>query len=156
VRDFLWKAGWKDATCTTVYLMIVAHDAEGKEVWSLGVGDHTDIPTVGPKPVDTSERWSGHMVVEVPSAGIIIDSTLYAAKRSYWPNLPGMVAAPIISDGPISYGLRPVAGLASGEPGKGTVNMVWLRQANKRWQTAPDAVRARRALVVKAMRAALP
>lgn len=151
VRDFLWRVGWKDATCTTVYMMVVAHDPKGNEIWSLGVGDHTDIPTVDKRPIpDTATRWSGHMVVEVPSAGIIIDTTMYPARREYWPHLPGMVAAQIDNDGPVSYGLKPVAGLASDDD-KGSVRVVWLRQQNKRWQQAPDAVRARRLPVVKAM-----
>lgn len=155
VRDFLWQAGWKDATCTTVYMMIVATDPKGKEIWSLGVGDHTDIPTTVPAPVDTPERWSGHMVVEVPSAGIIIDTTMYPARREkYWPKLPGMAAVMIDHNGPISYGLKPVAGLAADGP-EGSVRVVWLRQSNKRWQGAPDAVRARRLPVVKHMLQAL-
>jgi len=150
VRDFLWRAGWKDATCTTVYMMIVASDPAGKEIWSLGVGDHVGIPTVDPAPVEDAMRWNGHMVVEVPSAGIIIDTTMYPARRAYWPHLPGMVAAQIDNNGPVSYGLKPVAGLASDDD-KGSVRVVWLRQPNKRWQGAPDAVRARRAPVVKAL-----
>lgn len=154
VRDFLWQAGWHDATCTSVYMMIVANDPKGKEIWSLGVGDHTDIPTLGPKPVDTAERWSGHMVVEVPSVGLIIDTTLFPAKRQYWPHLPGMVACPVDNNGPVSYGLKPAAGLAS-DDAKGSVRVVWLRQANKRWQGSPDAVRARRLPVVKSMLAAM-
>jgi hypothetical protein len=155
VRDFLFQAGWKDATCTTVYMMIVASDVHGKEIWSLGVGDHANIPTVGPAPVDTAERWSGHMVVEVPSAGIIIDTTMFPAMREkYWPKLPGMAAVMINNNGPMSYGLQPVAGLASDDL-KGSVRVVWLRQPNKRWQGAPDAVRSRRLPVVKSMLHAL-
>lgn len=154
VRDFLWRAGWKDATCTTVYMMIVATDPLGNEIWSLGVGDHTNIPTVDKRPMpDTAARWSGHMVVEVPSAGIMIDTTMFPAKREHWPNLPGMVAVQI-QDGPISYGLKPLAGMADDDD-RGRVQVVWLRQPNKRWQGAPDTDRARRLPVVKALLGAL-
>jgi hypothetical protein len=156
VRDFLWQAGWKDAKVTTVYLMVVSHDAKGDEVWSLGVGDHTNIPTVEPKPQNTAKRWSGHIVVEVPSAGILIDTTLYqAARPQHWPTLPGMAAVPL-QGGPMSYGLEPAAGLMAEQPGGGGVSLVWLRQPNTAWLTAPDAERSRRMPVVKAMLKALP
>lgn len=152
VRDFLWKAGFKDAKVTTVYLAIRATDPAGVEVHSAGCGDHNGpIPVMVPIPKDTAARWNGHMVVEVPSAGYVVDTTLFHMKRPAWPVLPGMIAVPTEHDAVPSYGLAQLAGAVATMPDGNTLRMWWLRQENPRWRGAPDTERGARAPVVKAL-----
>lgn len=152
VRDFLWKIGLKDARLTTVYLAIQATDPAGTEIHSVGVGDHSrDVPVAVPVPVETGARWNGHMVVEVPSAGYVIDTTLFHMKRPAWPVLPGMIAAPIERDGMQSYGLDHLAATGAIMPDGNTLRMWWLLQENPRWRSARDTERSLRAPVVKAL-----
>ena len=153
VRDFLWKVGFKDARVVTVYTVIRAVGDDGVEIHSLGVGDHNGtVPTLGGRTLkDTPERWSGHMVVEVPSAGYIVDTTMYQMMRPQWPVLTGMLATPIERDGTHSFGLDNLADVGATQPDGSMVAVRWLLQPNERWRAAPDAERARRAPVVKAL-----
>lgn len=154
-RDFLWSVGFKDAKVTTVYLMLWAVDAEGNEVHSAGVGDHLAqrVPSRVPLPVETQGRWNGHMVVEVPSAGYIIDTTLFPMNRPQWPLLPGMVAAPIEPAGALtSYGLEHISTVASNQGNGNVLRAGWLREPNPSWRGAPDTRRELREPVVKRLR----
>lgn len=154
VRDFLWRVGFKDARAVTVYTAIRADDKDGNEIHSVGVGDHTDIPTMGPKPVDTDKSWSGHMVVEVPSAGYVVDTTLYQMQRPAWPFLQGMMAVPIEREaGRQSFGLDHLTGVEATDRASDGVRlrMWWLVQPNERWRGGADAERGRREPVVRAL-----
>jgi len=153
VRDFLWKVGFKDARVVTVYTAIRAVGVDGVEIHSVGVGDHNGtVPTLDGRTLkDTRDRWSGHMVVEVPSAGYIVDTTMYQMMRPAWPMLTGMMATPIMRDGTQSYGLDHLATIGTTQPDGSTVALWWLLQPNGRWRAAPDAERDRRAPVVKAL-----
>lgn len=151
-RDFLWRAGFKDARMTTVYLMLRAYDVDGTELHSIGVGDHAKVGDRNP-PAENEDRWNGHVVVEVPSAGYIIDTTLWPFLRKQWQDLPGMLAAPIDRQPEMAFGLDQLAGFTLQNDEAGTNLMCcWLSQENERWRDAPDALdRNRRALAVKAM-----
>jgi hypothetical protein len=147
-RDFLWRAGFKDARVTTVYLLLRAVDEAGKEIHSAGVGDHfnSPVPLTVPIPPDTAHRWNGHMVVEVPSVGYVLDLTLFHMKRPAWPSLPGMIAAPI------EHGNGDqLAGVRVQQDDGSALMVVWLRQDNPRWRNAPDTERSLRIPVVKAL-----
>lgn len=152
VRDFLWKIGFKEARLQTVYGAVRAYDAEGEEIHSLGVGDHTNVPTLDNKPVpDTATHWSGHMVVVVD--GWLIDCTCYQMQRPAWPDLPGMVAIPVETedDGTRVFGMRPLAGLDGGLEGR-RMTLAYFEQENERWRvSSPDLERSRRAPVIKAL-----
>ena len=154
VRDFLWKAGFKDARVVTVYTAIRAVGVDGVEIHSLGVGDHNGtVPTLGGRTLkDTPERWSGHMVVEVPSVGYMVDTTMFNMKRPAWPDLPGMIATPIERDGVTrSFGLDHLACIRTEIDDGVQLMLWWLVQPNERWRDAPDTERHRRLSVVKAM-----
>jgi ribosome modulation factor len=156
VRDFFWKIGFKDARATTVYLVLQALDAEGNEIHSIGVGDHVPVQSRfgRPLPLDTADRWSGHMVVTVPSAGYLIDTTLFHMRRPAWPDLPGMIAAPIERTGQQTFGLDHLAYVGARSPDDGLLRLAWLEQDNERWRGSPDTQRDRRDPVVRAMRRA--
>jgi hypothetical protein len=150
VRDFLWKIGFKDARMTTVYLVLQATDAAGDEIHSAGCGDHNGpVPILGPPPVEERGRWNGHVVVEVPSAGYVIDTTLFHMKRPAWPELPGMAVVPIEHGVQPSYGLDHLAGIKSTRDDGSALRAWWLRQPNSSWRTAPDTERSLRAPVIK-------
>lgn len=153
VRDFLWKAGFKDARVVTVYLAIRAVDKGGVEIHSVGVGDHNGtVPTLDNRKLpDTDAHWSGHMVVEVPSAGYLVDTTLYQTKRPAWPDLTGMMAVPIERDGAQSFSLDHIAAIRAVQPDGSMLTMWWLAQPNERWRGAADCERGRRAPVIKAL-----
>jgi hypothetical protein len=155
VRDFLWKVGFKDARLTTVYLVLEATDAAGETIHSAGCGDHNGpVPVAVPVPREDRGRWNGHVVVEVPSAGYIIDTTMFPMKRPAWPELPGMAALPVDHGGPQSYGLDHLAGIRSNRDDGSTFRAWWLRQPNPSWRDAPDASRKLRLPVVAALRTA--
>lgn len=153
VRDFLWQAGFKDARLVTVYLAIRAVDAAGRELHSVGVGDHNGtVPVSVPVPKETGDRWNGHMVVEVPSVGYMVDTTMFNMKRPAWPDLPGMIATPIERDGVTrSFGLDHLACIRTEIDDGVQLMLWWLVQPNERWRDAPDTERHRRLSVVKAM-----
>lgn len=153
VRDFLWRAGFKDARAQTVYLVVQALDENDREIHSLGVGDHAKVPSVGRAPNERPDRWNGHMVVVVPSVGYLVDTTLFPAKRSAWPKLPGMLAASIEpgKPGPPWQGLVPITGTRMRQADGSMLYLIWMDQANERWRGAPDTERDRRDPVVKTL-----
>ena len=152
VRDFLWKIGFKDARLQTVYGAVRAINEAGEEIHSLGVGDHTNVPTLDQTPMpDTPTHWSGHMVVVV--GDWLIDTTVYQMQRPAWPDLPGMVALMVEEedDGTRVFGMRPLAGMRGGSDGR-DVRLAYFEQENERWRVgSPDLARERRALVIKTM-----
>ena len=159
VRDFLHRIGFKGARVTTVYLALVAHDAEGNEVHSAGCGDHLAgrVPTMpGVKPArETPGYWNGHMVVEVPSVGYLIDTTLAPMWRKQWPKLPGMMAVPTFTDGLPAYGMERMSGIESDQGNGNTLQMIWLREPNEGWRSGGDATNKElRRPVVLALRSA--
>lgn len=154
IRDFLWAVGFKDARVTTVYLAIKALDRDGNEIHSLGVGDHDRVPTHDPHPPrDTQSRWNGHMVVTVPSAGYLIDATMFHMKRSAWQDgLPGMMAVPLGPTGGDRLFGHDVLVNIRAEQGDGSrLFLLWLDQPNPRWRGAPDTDKDRRRSVVRAL-----
>lgn len=136
VRDFLFRGGFRDAELRPVVVVMQALDEDGGLIHSLGIGNPK-----GPSPKITG-RWDGHAVVI--AEGWLIDTTLYQAKRPAWPELPGMVAVPLVKPGRDLFGLPLLAGAsAKGEDGS-DIDMGWLDQpTNKKWRAAPDAQRVR-------------
>lgn len=161
-RDFLQRIGFADAKVAPVYVMIRAWK-EGREVHSVCVGDHDRVrphvilpesPTDHARHGPTGKGWDGHLVVEVPSAAAFIDATAYQLQRPHWPSMPGIVCAPIDSDGVEVFPGMPALGLLRGDEADGTeVFAGWIRQPwNQRWKQAPDAVnKAMRKPVVAAL-----
>jgi hypothetical protein len=90
VRDFLHGIGFTDAVARPVSTYIDAQH-NGKRLSRLIIGHPKDD-----HPVKTM-RWQGHMVCVVPSHGMLIDTTLHQAQRPAWPELPGIVAVPLMT-----------------------------------------------------------
>jgi hypothetical protein len=147
VRDFLRKIGFEDARAIPVCVAMQA-TKNGELLHSLGIGH----PEGARK---EKGRWPGHLVVTVPSAGYLIDSVLYGARRRQWPHLPGMMAVPL-QPGAISrvFGLEPLAGIQSDAASDSyEFTLVWLDNPdNMAWRQGKDArEKWRRKPVVKAM-----
>lgn len=149
VRDFLWKVGFKEASVAPVYVIVRAIAEDGTEIHSAGAGDHAAIPAqaaVHGHVVDTRYDWSGHLVVLVN--GWLVDTTLYQAQRPQWPELPGMIAAPLLMDD--RSGMTLVSGsYAKRDDGSELLLSWWAQPHNTRWRSAGDAKKERRAAVVK-------
>jgi hypothetical protein len=149
VRDFLWKIGFREATVAPVYVIVRALDRDGREIHSVGCGDHAAIPIqarVHGHVTDTKNYWSGHLVVLVK--GWLIDPTLYQANRKEWPELPGMVAAPVFMDE--RGGMVLVSGSsAKRDDGSEVLLSWWAQPHNRRWKDGGDAKKERRVAVVK-------
>jgi hypothetical protein len=143
VRDFLFRSGFTDAEARPVKTLIRA-EREGEAIHSVGIG----FPPENVRP----GAWSGHMVVALPKAGYIVDCTLFPALRPAWPDVTGMVAAPINREGPDMLGLRHLAGfmMSDREGGHGeVVSVAWLDDPkNKEWRGAPDSRPRRRDAVI--------
>jgi len=136
VRDFLFRAGWRDAELRPVVFACIA-ERDGELLHSLGIGNPK-----GPDPAIV-HRWDGHAVVL--AGGWLIDPTLYQAKRPAWPSLPGMIAAPLSEPGHTFWGLPMLTGFECADPENGAVvAMGWLDQPhNRKWKQAPDYQRRR-------------
>lgn len=142
VRDFLKRVGFKDAACRSV-CMVVRALKDGEEVHSLGTG-HPEHKAIG-------NGWDGHLVVV--AQGFLIDATVYQMKRPPWPELPGMIALPLIDKKlePV-FGLPVLSGIEGCDPVTlNNVDLVWLDRGDGSWRTAPDCERDRRAGVVARM-----
>lgn len=150
VRDFLRKIGFKGVAVAPVFLVIRAFDGD-REIHSLGCGDFAAVPSqaVHHHVVDTTKDWSGHMVVLVD--GWVVDTTLYQASREQWPELPGMLAAPLVMDERGDMVL--VSGTSTKRDDGSEVFVSWWHQPhNRRWKDGDDAkAKERRAPVVRAM-----
>lgn len=149
VRDFLFKIGFTDAEVAPC-VVFVRRDKGDEVVHTLGIGhpeDRTDDPG----------RWRGHMVVKVPSQDILIDTTLYQAKRpQHWPDFPGMIASELVHSEGQMFGLDVMSYHVIGNDALGDdmTAIIWLDDPkNKRWKAGPDAIKHRRddvvALLVK-------
>lgn len=145
VREFLFRIGFHDVELAPVLFAIRAFRGD-EQLHSLGVGDPD--PREHNKVGKDSPGWPGHLVVKLPKAGWLIDTTLFQARRPQWPDLPGMLAVPLAeSSHPDheTYGLFPLSGLL-GQNDDGTqVDILWLNQPkNKWWRQAPDGRDKRR------------
>lgn len=155
MRDFLFRIGFRDAEVRPALVIVTAHDATtGAEIHTLGIG--RDKPGMVTR--DGAKRWEGHLVTLIPSAGVLIDATLYSARRPAWPTLPGMVALPTMPGeaGDEIWGLKPIAGMEAVSPtsagNSARVAIVYLDQpSNKIWKKAPDAGRSRRETYVRSL-----
>jgi hypothetical protein len=79
-------------------------ERDGKELHSLGIG----LPAMADRP----DKFNGHAVVVVPSAGVLIDPTLYQAIREKWQGaVSGMMAVALQTDSPyLVRGLKQIGG----------------------------------------------
>lgn len=132
VRDFLHEIGFEDAKVLPVFLYF--RKMRGKEVvHTLGVG--------APEDKDSEGRWAGHMVVVVPSETVLIDPTVYSARRPHWDSVPGMVATPT-SEYPLDWGgLKAIGSLVDEAEADITVAIWFANPANTRWRKGPDVKR---------------
>lgn len=145
VRDFLWKIGFKDAQVRPVLFVIRAY-RDNKEVHSLGIGEDYS------KGVHyrASNKWTGHMIVYVPSEKFIIDTTLYQAQRDAWEMLPPMFASSENRKHK-AFGLSSISALLHSNDNY-ELFLYWFDQPdNRQWRSAPDTAKDRRAGVVKGL-----
>jgi len=141
VRDFLRHLGFAAQVCPVA--TVVWAERDGQKLHSVGIG----------APHDQRRRdgyWCGHLVATVE--GLLIDPTLYQAKRPAWPELPGMMAIPLMPR-PWRrgwWGLKIMAGLDLPD---GTTLVGWFdNPRNDDWRRGPDALDdKRRAGVVAAL-----
>jgi len=132
VREFLARIGFVDAQVRPVCLYLSAHK-DGRLVKELLVGDPADKR-------DLHSRWAGHMVVVIPSAGYLIDTTLYQAMRPQWKSATGMVATPLIAINRTMSSLTAISGGSWTESEGYKVTALWLdNPTNKSWRRRPDA-----------------
>ncbi|PTM99049.1 hypothetical protein [Mycoplana dimorpha] len=146
VRDFLKEVGFESAEVVSVNLEIEAK-RDREYLQPLSIGDPLSNQPEKPG------HWSGHMVTRVPEADLLIDPTLYQARRPRWMSLPGMMAAPTSSTMPRHpfNGLKGVS-CAEGDFEGGAIRMGWYHYpTNWGWVGAPDTKLERRASVVAAM-----
>jgi hypothetical protein len=145
-RDFLVDIGFRDAKVRPCAVVMRAKRA-GKDYW-LGIGD---LPGQKPPPAD---RWNGHLVVTVPSERLLLDTTLYQARRPHWPMITGMMAAELRPvDGIEPFGKRAfaMAGFEDGDDFQ--LGIFWLDDPdNTTWLRGPDCLKRRRRAVVAALR----
>lgn len=132
VRDFLKRIGYPDAVVAPCFVFMIAKRGE-ETLHSLGIGkpDDTDLPT----------RWSGHMVVTIPSTGYLIDLTLYQANRPQWSPLPGMLAMRLLKEDAEVWTFKVMAEMTAfdAEDKEYRFDMLWLSTpANDRWRFGPD------------------
>jgi hypothetical protein len=133
VRDFLHEVGFRDARASPVCLTLEA-SVDDKPIKALDVGQPWDHRKI-------TGRWAGHLVVTVPSEGILIDTVLYQSKRPEWPGLAGMMAVSLTKFDYEIHGLTPIAGIQY-KDGKYRFMAAWLDYpANKGWRTGGDAMR---------------
>jgi len=152
VRDFLQRIGFLEAEIAPVLFAIQATDVEGKLLHSLGVGTH-DLDEAR-KNVSSANGWPGHMIVRLPKAGWLIDTTLYQANRPQWSSLPGMMCVPLktMRGHGRYYGLKPISGMSISVEDKGRIDFMWLDQPkNTFFKGGPDMKREHRKLVVELM-----
>lgn len=153
VRDFLFRIGFTDAEVAPCMFAIRAFRGV-EQLHSLGLGDPD--PRQHSKIGKESRGWPGHLVVKLPKAEWLIDTTLFQARRPQWPDLPGMLAVPLIeSRDPAHryYEMFPLSGAVGVNDDGTTVDILWLDQPkNKWWRQSPDGRdRRRRQLVVDAL-----
>jgi hypothetical protein len=147
VRDFLFRAGFRDVVARPVRVLMRA-SREGKELNSVGVGYQHEGK-------GDPRRWAGHMAVYSPSLNYLVDTTLFQAQRKDWPFLPGMIAVPL-RDSPndqVIFGLKPITGMSIEIPEDNySFEIVWVDDPkNNTWKNAPDRSKRRREAVVEAM-----
>lgn len=147
VRDFLREIGFADAKVRSVAVVMRAELA-GRELHSVGIGLPDDVAPEG--------RFAGHIVTVIPSARLLIDTTLYQAIRPQWRGcLTGMMAVPYGAPrDTLMFGLAPFAAALIAEDTDGfNMSIVWLdRRNNKTWRNGGDNEELRRVAVVAALR----
>lgn len=130
VRDFLFRAGFRDAEVRPVATVIMEVKADDVLGHTLGIG--------GRNQADKPGHWPGHMVVHV--AGFVIDTTLYQAQRPVWHELPGMIAVPFTTGGEPIWNMPSIAhGTLDTSDGR-EIGLFYLDDPkNKKWRDGPDA-----------------
>ena len=151
VRDFLFRAGLRDAAVEPVFTYMEAQQ-DGAMIHNLGIGK-PDVPASSPN------HWAGHMVVVLREAGFLIDTTLYQAQRPQWPDLPNMIATPLNGDGKFLGAYQALGGLHIPPDETGySFDIAWFHvPQNTGWKKAPDVenMRRKRKLIVEKMTATL-
>lgn len=146
VRDFLQRIGI--AAVAAPVVAVLAATEKGQTLHTAGIG----VPGQVPRP----RNWNGHMIVVVPEAEYLIDTTLYQINRPAWSDLPGMVATPIIKQMQPGHGrmwgLDVLTSIQMTEAERDyEFQLTWLANPrNNAWRNGPDARRdLRRPAVAK-------
>ena len=127
VREFLVRADFQDADARPVCLYLSAHKG-GRLVKQLMVPDPDDKRQL-------PSRWAGHMVVVIPSAAYLIDTTLYQAARPEWKSLPGMAAVPLYPANASLFSMKQISCVSWKEEDGYKVTAGWLdAPTNKSWR----------------------
>lgn len=142
VREFLFRIGFVDVEIRPCFCFLRACRGDD-ELHSMGIGDDELTPVRDPQ---RPGYWRGHMVAVVPSAGYLIDTTLYrAATRPAFAGLPGMFAVPLLDPADVAdariRNLPPLAFEQMKRPNDETetIDMFWLDQPqNRSWKDGPD------------------
>jgi hypothetical protein len=149
VADFLRELGYADANVRSV-AAVMKGELEGRMVHSLGIGVVPDGKQAPPG------RFDGHIVTVVPSARLLIDTTLHQAIRPQWRGLlTGMMAVQygVPRSGARMFGLAPFAGAKIDDGAGFVMEVVWLdRRDNKGWRKGGDNEEWRRVAVLAALR----
>lgn len=145
VRDFLFRIGFRDAEVAPCMFAIRAF-RDGQQLHSLGIGDPD--PREHSKIGKQSRGWPGHLVVKMPKHEWLIDTTLFQARRPQWPDLPGMLAVPLVESrdpAHLYYEMFPLSGVVGETDDGSQVDILWLDQPkNKWWRASPDGRDRRR------------
>jgi len=128
VRDFLHEIGITDAIVQPVAICIEA-TINGETSGILTIGH----PQFEPKP--DPNRWHGHMVNIVPSHNLLIDTTLYQARRPKWPKLPGIVSAKLRDESFTWHGLRAICGVVIDNH----IRVIWFSRTATSWRDTEAA-----------------
>jgi hypothetical protein len=138
VRDFLFGIGYTDATVRPCAVVMQATRGDAL-VHSLGIG----MPGEEPMP----DKFNGHAVVCVPQLKLMIDATLYQAKRAQWGGLlSGMMALPYTEPRPNQVAFRTLktfCGVALGESEDPSLvlSILWGERPDINWRRQLDATR---------------
>jgi hypothetical protein len=144
VRDLLVHAGFRDADVRPC-LVCARAERDGRETWSVGIGvpGQTDLP----------DKFNGHAAVAVPSAGALVDATLYQIIRPQWNGaVTGMMAVPLGKEPWRKVlGAPQLAGLEMRDDTGLLFEIGWGNRPEIKWRreldaTEPNSMRRRRAL----------
>lgn len=140
VRDFLHKTGFADATVASVIAVLIeAKNNEPVYKTALGLPPNHGLKIKG--------KWFGHLVTVIPSAGYLIDATLFHAPlKPKWRGPRGVIALPLATGDAGRYLDRDIiSGVRQDLPDGTSFHLMWLdNAANNTWLKVDDANSSRR------------
>jgi hypothetical protein len=128
VHDFLRIIGFPARVVPVLFLAVAKRN--GTLVQSVGMG----WPDGGKAPPD---KWNGHLVTL--AGHWLVDTTLYQAQRSTWPQLPGMIAVSMRDTNP-RYNPQPVLASICTNGAHLSFDAGWMLDRNNRyWKYSSDS-----------------